>query len=785
MARMAPGLQFLLLTVTAAFFATCLLLPAEFAPVPPATTGVATWTGNISELLPRGFPYPAIARPLPPPQSSCFSCQPSAEWPFLVNPKRQYWHDVNLDRSPEGWADRLLVVEIGLDQPWVPGAIYAVLPNGIGGQPGKVTAFCGRLILFDQGMEALDPAGNSGITSSNVPGFSLRRKDELLVLENRGERRYIFETINGGESWRLARIERPDFPGFGTKLDYNGLNKLTAVRLPGGATFELEYEGDLAAGVRTPWEHYVRLVRDTNGFISAIRVHTQDTWNEYLALSKGKAKERPALPKPLFAYLYELDDTGRIVRYVSPDARELRIANADTTSPDGDRTHTLAVTSVSSGRTYFSRHTLNQGGGRMTQEEGSCPPKTDPTLAAAGTRATFVLANKQWQNETWTGPDGKTTRFHYDERGYIRGIESEKNVITWFRDTSGDALQESRQGQDTVFSEPDAQGRLRKQWTARTKDNAEEWDYGAADRLAMHRLPSGIRATYEYDSQGGLCAVKVTSPTTGAAAPTATIRHEFLTGPDGRLAEHRRPMGGKTIWRYHPDGQLAEIVDVAESAASAPELATLATGKGAPAATVSQTRAITRCLYDSRGRLTSILYPDKTRESFSYGPFGLCLTIGRTGNRTEYQYDKSGHMIQPDAKPVVSTVATASKTTPPAPVAVAPDTSGVEFWAGGQPPVDLEKRLLIFADPTCESCTWIKRDWLPEFLASFADARPCIVDITRNSGFLLFSQQEKLHAGTGGDMPAILWRGRFYYGAVAIRRLPDAVTTTIGTNQGR
>jgi len=194
-------------------------------------------------LLPRGYSYPE------PPKTDVPTGDPLARERLRFDDKYGVYYHIDLDPTDAEWSHKLLRIEAGRPEPWSPEIIYALFPKGFKGYEHVASAILARkLVLFEK---KYDLNGAAVVRSTNHPDYSLQRAGDFMVVTQAGGRRWIFESVDGGETWRMAAIDFPQYPGKRATLSYEN-EKIVKIEFPGGgeATLSPESVSDPAGIVR-------------------------------------------------------------------------------------------------------------------------------------------------------------------------------------------------------------------------------------------------------------------------------------------------------------------------------------------------------------------------------------------------------------------------------------------------------------------------------------------------------------------------------------------------------
>lgn len=225
---------------------------------------VAVWAGTLCAAaslqaadplnpLPEGYLYPRVSVP---------TVQPGAgatQQRLFMADRDKAIHLIELDRTEKQWLDGLLRIEVGWQEPWSPEIYYVLYPQGFHGYDKTASAiFMRQLISFEK---KLDPTSPEDLRSINRPEYSLSRDEEHLVVSKIGGRRWFFESIDSGDTWRLIKMDWTQHPGLTVEIRYAG-DKIVAIRLPDGRETTIEYgRPEYPVRIKTAFGDWVEIER--------------------------------------------------------------------------------------------------------------------------------------------------------------------------------------------------------------------------------------------------------------------------------------------------------------------------------------------------------------------------------------------------------------------------------------------------------------------------------------------------------------------------------------------
>ncbi len=207
--------------------------------------------------------------------------------------------------------------------------------------------------------------------------------------------------------------------------------------------------------------------------------------------------------------------------------------------------------------------------------------------------------------ESATDALGNTTRYEYDERGNLSAII--------------DPLE-----QETRFFYNDA-GLLTR--SADALNQITQFSYDERGNLISRIDPLGFETSYSYDDLSRNFSTSRTQ--TSLAGEERTVEVNATYDSEGRTTSITDAEGFTTRYEYDASGQLVAEIDPLDRR--------------------------TEYLYDDRGLLERIIYPDDTPETtadnltdtFTYDAANqLIVDIDREGRTTRYEYDELGRLVE-------------------------------------------------------------------------------------------------------------------------------------------
>lgn len=542
--------------------------------------------------------------------------------------RNKLFHMVQLDPSPQQWADNVLRVVVGFTEQWSPTDYYALLPNGYREEPGRAVAFLStRKIKFGS---KFDPDSLEPLRSTSDPRFTLSRVGEHLVLSRGAQRRWYFETPDHGESWRIAMIEEIQRPGQFTEMVYLN-DQIVAVRYPNGREATIDYELGRPVRVTTPLGR-MALIERSGGYITRIALYHTPADDPGDTTDPSEAPPAPAQARgqagpgePIAVHAYQRDAEGKITRYTAPDGSVYRATYRVEQSEEAKLQKV----------TYITRITREADGAFLERVHEARPKQkewfiadrygwTDQDLGDGPIDAAlrFTEVNKRWAvvgqargdadrqtniklderglPATRVGPTGLTQVMEHDAAGNkTRIVESDGSVgLRTFNELGQPTRKIDARGRETLLT------------------------YDAAGRPTARLDPDGVETAYEYDARGFPAAMQV-----------GTRRHTYQTDDWGRLTDVHFSDGASRHWGYDRHGRIASVTT--KDALPMNQLITqdMVDGK------------TTEFLRDERGRVVGVVRPDGATDQVSYSPQGQLHTVDEAdGNRVLYRYDKAGRL---------------------------------------------------------------------------------------------------------------------------------------------
>ncbi len=274
------------------------------------------------------------------------------------------------------------------------------------------------------------------------------------------------------------------------------------------------------------------------------------------------------------ALVFEYDNSGRVIRVVTPDGSEILSVYDDadhlveTTDELGNKTqytfdangNKKSIITQDSSQTIQYQYTWSYDGlGRMTGESNAQGQETTYSYDNYGNRLSSLNAKSQLTSFTYDAlnqveaisyPDAGLVTNVYDDAGNLSGVTDPMGNQTLYS-YNGFGQQTTVQSSDTGQSSAafDSAGNLTSSWLADGSSVTHQYD--VLNRLTQSTYSDGEVITYVYDSclngVGRLCA---------ASTPNSTVLFKYDT--HDRVVEKTQQMGAislTTTATYNANGQ--------------------------------------------------------------------------------------------------------------------------------------------------------------------------------------------------------------------------------------
>jgi len=488
---------------------------------------------------------------------------------------------VNVDSWGRKWTAELLTVDAGYRTPWSPELTYALFPHGIHNEKNKMVAFVNRILIL---FEKIDKQQSKReIQSISHPNYFVVRKDKYLVLVNRAVRRWYFESPDYGQSFRLAKIELIKHPGRFTELKYKG-KKITSIVYPDRKQTLLKYKNGLVSMITMPSGEITKTKRDDNGFI--------------LFLETVRLVQKPSRIKDeliIRRQFYENDARGRIRKFINNCGLEYKIEYGHAKLYNRE-INTIIIRNLVDNSFRFQRHTKDSGS-EWIIERGSGVAGQSIREAKIQTRDVLRKINYTFRTvESYKPPGNLGIYKKYNVRGNITGKTDNAGRYTELK------YDRKNQWYKTIY--PDGSS-IRKNKPMRLKSTRN----GLWKREEI--LANGVTKIYYYNVFRDIVKIEQNGK-------SDHFKYDRLA----QLREHKKADGTFVAWQRNVYGQLKS------------KTVTLLNGE----------KLITHYIYNQQGRLSKILYPDKTFVIYEYECDKLVAYARRDGKIIRYRYDSKGRL---------------------------------------------------------------------------------------------------------------------------------------------
>ena len=473
--------------------------------------------------LPPGFDVPEPPRP----EVTPGEWKPKGGLSFGGN--HVVYHRIPLDPTPRRWAGGLLRISVGYNRPWNPSDAYVLFPNGYESRPNKAAAFMARKrVLFERPFER-----DETLESSNSRNWVLRQRGEYLTVEHLGRRRWDFSSPDGGETWRLSRIELAGAPGRFVKIKYGGGDMLAGasgkkkprrVVFPNGAEIRYRRMGDHVTAIEGPFGREVELTRNSAGYITRIEIR----WKT----------ERGGLGPVAESYKYERDMEGRILAFEDAWGRQFELAYHERLLDAGEEKVTALKRPDDS--FYYQGHVSDDEGGRYQSGWGA--PGDELADAKVLTRKETIPTSRGSRLKEMVR-NGRRYVFEYGHRAFLERLTIPSTGRTQVFGREGRATRIVLASGGTRTRRYDEAGRIRERTGSEGKTQRFQYD----DAGRIRRIEAADRPTtrYTYDKRGYPKATRI-----GAE------KHAFEVDEWGRLTAWDGPGDGVRRFAYDARGRL-------------------------------------------------------------------------------------------------------------------------------------------------------------------------------------------------------------------------------------
>ena len=426
---------------------------------------------------------------------------------------------------------------------------------------------------------------------------------------------------------------------------YNADGTVASITSPGGQTVELTYtpRGQISCqGDGQGHENCItyNLAGQAIGTVDAAGNTTTTTYD--LA---GRPLTRTDANGLTTSVAY--DDDGNVVESTSPlghvSSASYDAAGRLTTATDAEEQDTtysysptgqVSTVTDAAGVTTYEYDALERLV-RVTDAEGRVSSRTYDLVGNTLTQVspsgmvTSFAYDFAGQIVKQTDPLGKVTRFTYDAAGQLISVKDPLNRTT--------TTTYSLDGEVLEVEAPDGA--------------SESYAYDANGNLTQYTNPDGAVTAYAYNGAGQL--VSKTEPGGRITGYAYDVLGQVTTraGPDGgsttygyddgsRLVSIDRPgTDADTAFAYNDDGQRSQMVDATGTTnytyTTLGQLASVTDGDGV---TIGYE-------YDSRGRMTTLIYPGGDEVDYAYDDTGLMTSVTDwLGNKSDFEWTADGQL---------------------------------------------------------------------------------------------------------------------------------------------
>lgn len=585
-------------------------------------------------VLPPGYQLPSVKRPAPSPSDHLSS------WDGLqVAGYDRVRVAFKLDRSGDGAAEQVLDLIIGYDQDWTPGGYHPFFPQGYEGSPKLAYVFTiSTMIVFPK---TFSPDMTEPMHSTSQPDYTLSQQGDYVVLTRLAHWRWYYESIDGGQSWRLAKVERVTRPGRFTTIEYDEAGLARAVVYPNGQRVTLEYSGDHVVRIDTPFGESYHLKRNASSHIDEVEIHRAPG-------SSGEGRSKG--PTLVARHQFKRDAQGRITHYTAPSGNEYTCGFTPTTTHENKTLAQKWVTTIHrahDGLVQIRRDENREGEEWITQQARARLSPSGEILdevQSFGIRMRKIAGMWRLSGVSYSDPTQLIT-YQYDPKAnsslqvYPGGSTTATTHFndllkpTAISDTDGQQarMEYNDLGQETRRVESDGRERIQR--------------HDEHGRLVERVDFNGRTFLFSYDDRGLPSGVRVDD-----------AEHVFQFDDWARLTEWRKPDGSVLQWSYDSLGRLVkEAVLASVEIASGPATSATPASEASPSASGETSGgAVTTISYTWQGdRLVSVDHhrgaagDDVRQERFAYDPQGrLRNHMREDGSRVSYQYDRRTGWLQ-------------------------------------------------------------------------------------------------------------------------------------------
>lgn len=556
-------------------------------------------------ILPKSWTFPEEPTP---DGIGCISCaaksgDSAVERPFMRNGSSL---QMNMDLATVSPVDNILLkVCLGSKKPFVPSAIYRIIPYGLKSSNKKslTVVIGGAKIVFDTAIKDLT---ESKVFSAQFPEYSISMKDGNILFATDKETEYLFS--GKGLDWKLFEIRNIFCHARNIKCEYNTDGLLSGISLPDGNKYTIEYKDKHPAKINDPSGYVTEIAWNKRDRIAGVTTILQPEHPFYV---KDPAKAQLNTVRNIHA---EYDNNDRIVSIVTSSGEKFSaeyIKNADLAKKT--ISNTTILTAPGEMRIYSSI-ILNCADDTKTIESGFVLKGEDGKDVFEANDVTLFRKQEDSYLKISKIINGSETKFAYD--GNREKVSSETDAlgrVTSFKyNKQGRIICEIFPDKSQKTYRHDEKGRL----IEKVDEDGSITNFFYRDNRLKAINEAGILTSYEYDNQGRPKQTTI---------PDGTI-YSFEWDNLSRLVSYTKPNGVKLKYTYA--GPLNKIVEIKTISSDGKE-------------NYAKTYA-----YDPKGRLEKIIYSDSTYESFVYDCCDLTAKKDERNNVFRYIYDQAHRLIK-------------------------------------------------------------------------------------------------------------------------------------------
>ncbi|MCL2490569.1 MAG: DUF6531 domain-containing protein, partial [Propionibacteriaceae bacterium] len=370
---------------------------------------------------------------------------------------------------------------------------------------------------------------------------------------------------------------------------------------------------------------------------------------EYHPLLLGRMTAHSHAGRPPSSYTYNAE--GKVVTQTNPGALSYQFDYLPDSTVITDSLRRKETLHFKGERGLRRVVKVEYADGSVTESQYDSSGRLTARIDPLGRKTEYDVDVTTGNVNGMTAPDGKQTRFQYDEHGnVVRAISPGGAEDRSEYDELGRlSVQTNALGQSTRYRYPDtktdlpheiedARGGIKKlEWNSagqvtRYTDcsgNSTEYRYDRWGQLEKIQDQEGLVQTREYDSQGRLIAQTDTAGKTTRFQYDAASQLIEATAPDGQQVRYERDGWGNLTASHQ--GGLTQRVEYDQAG----RLTTL----------LNKNKAKTTFRYDVMDRLIEQINFDGRRQRYSYDAAGQLIESNDAGQVSSYQHDKAGRLM--------------------------------------------------------------------------------------------------------------------------------------------